>query len=128
MLALLLTVTAVTKALDLDGMAGIVDTYRVLPPVLAFQAATAVMLAELAIGGLLLLGCWPVFACLVSAGLHAVYFLWSVVALARDLEIANCGCFGVFWPRPLSVTTLAEDAFLIALSLLLAQHYLGCRA
>lgn len=127
LLALLLFTTATAKALDLRGMAMVVDTYRLVPAVLTLPAAIAVTLSEAMIGGLLLVPQCRVPGSLASAAMHLVYFLWSAVALARGLTITNCGCFGVFWPRPLSVMTLIEDAVLVALSLWLARHYRGVR-
>lgn len=41
------------------------------------------------------------------------------LALHRGLQIANCGCFGVYWARPLTAVTLVEDALLLALACLM---------
>lgn len=122
-LAMLLLVAAATKAADFVGMAGIVDSYRVLPAVLTLPAAVAVTAGEAIVGGLLLAARTRLFGCVASAAMHAVYLVWSAVALTRGLTIADCGCFGTLWPRPLSVTTLVEDGVLIVLSLGLAWHY-----
>ena len=58
-------------------------------------------------------------ACAVVV-LHGVYLAWIAIAAARGLTIANCGCFGVFWPRPLSAWTFVEDALLLILAATLA--------
>jgi len=41
-----------------------------------------------------------------------------MITLWREIEIANCGCFGVFLARPLTAQTVAEDAAMLGLSLL----------
>jgi hypothetical protein len=127
MLVLLLFTTAATKALDLSGMAAIVDDYRLLPATLTRPAAVAVTLSEATIGVLLVAPRSQVLGSLASATMHLVYFAWSALALARGLSIANCGCFGTFWPRPLSGMTLIEDVVLVVLSLWLALHFRAAR-
>jgi len=124
---MLLLATAAAKALDLPGMATIVDDYRLVPAALARPAAVAVTLCEATVGVLLLGRHSRVLGSLASAMMHLVYFGWSGLALARGLSIANCGCFGTVWPRPLSEITLIEDVVLIALSLWLALHYRAAR-
>jgi hypothetical protein len=126
-LVVLLLTTAAAKTLDLPGMATIVDSYRVIPTALTLPAATALALTEVVVGGLLLVPRCRVTGSLASAAMHLTYFVWSAVTLARGLSIANCGCFGTFWARPLSVVTLVEDTVLIVLSLWLARHYRGAR-
>ena len=126
-LALLLFTTAATKALDMSGMAAIVDDYRLVPAALTRPAAMAVTLCEATVGVLLLMPRSQVLGSLASAMMHLVYFAWSALALARGLSIANCGCFGTVWPKPLSGMTLVEDVVLIALSLWLALHYRAAR-
>lgn len=49
--------------------------------------------------------------------LHSAYLLWLSAALVRGLEIHNCGCFGVYWARPLGVQTLVEDAVLLLMAI-----------
>ena len=58
-------------------------------------------------------------AALWAAFLHSAFFIWSTVALIRGLEIENCGCFGVFWARPLTPSILVEDGIMIAFSIAL---------
>ncbi|CAA9268314.1 MAG: hypothetical protein AVDCRST_MAG08-3060 [uncultured Acetobacteraceae bacterium] len=119
-LAAVLLLTGVAKALDLPGFAAIVAEYRFLPAPLALPAAALVAGAEVALGAWLLVGMRAGRAALASAALHTIYAAWTGAALARGLRLENCGCFGVFWGRPLAFTTLGEDAALVALSLALA--------
>jgi hypothetical protein len=122
--ALLLIVAGVAKLLDFAGFVAVVATYRSLPEALFYPAAVVLTVAELAIGAWLLVGYRLVEAALATALLHLGYLTWLALALARGLELSNCGCFGVFWPRLLTPWMLLEDGVLLALSLLL---YLGAR-
>lgn len=121
LLGLVLLATGIAKLLDMAGFTAVVATYRVLPGALLAPAAWAVALTELALAAWLATGRRLRQAALASAALHGLYFAWAALALARGVPVANCGCFGVFWARPLSVTTLLEDAAMVALSLLLAR-------
>jgi hypothetical protein len=55
-------------------------------------------------------------AAAASIAMHLVYAAWSAASLLRGLELANCGCFGVFLARPLSWVTVLEDLVLAGLS------------
>ena len=115
LLGLILLLTGVTKLLDLPGFAAIVGTYQVLPETLRFPAALAIMGIELVLGVCLLIG-WQVrLAAGAALLLHLSYTGWSLLGVLRGLQIPNCGCFGVFWPRPLGWSTVGED---VALSVL----------
>lgn len=122
LIALVLLVTGIAKLLDMPGFQAIVATYQVVPAALLAPSAWAVALGELGLAAWLASGRRLRRAALASAALHGLYLAWAATALARGVPIANCGCFGVFWARPLSATTLLEDAAMIALSLLLARR------
>lgn len=121
LIALVLLATGIAKLLDMPGFQAVVATYEAVPVALLAPAAWAVALGELGLATWLASGRALPRAALASAALHGLYLGWAATALVRGLTIANCGCFGVFWARPLSVVTLLEDAALIALSLLLAR-------
>ena len=122
--AALLLVAGIAKLLDLPGFVAVVATYQTLPGFLLAPAALALTLAELALGAWLLSGHRVVEAAIATALLHLGYLGWLVLALARGLDLPNCGCFGVFWPQRLTPWMLLEDGVLLALSVLL---YLGAR-
>jgi hypothetical protein len=117
----LLIATAAGKLLDLPGFAAILGTYRALPASALRPVAGAVAAAELALGAWILSGRRPRDAAAGSAVLHAVYAAWSAAALSRGLRLENCGCFGVYFARPLTARTVAEDLSLTALSAALAR-------
>ena len=123
--AALLLVSGAAKLLDFPGFASVVGTYEVLPGVLLAPAALALTAVELAIGVWLLWGRRLADAALAAVALHLLYLGWLAVALARGLELPNCGCFGVFWARPLTPWMLLEDGLLLAASLAL---WLGARS
>lgn len=119
-LALVLLLTGLGKALDISGFAEVVATYGVLPRPLLLPAALALTATELALSAWLASGWRLRYAGLAAAALHAMFLVWASIALARGLAIPNCGCFGIFFARPLSTVTLLEDALLIAASVTLA--------
>jgi hypothetical protein len=117
LIGLVLLVTSTGKFLDLAGFAEIVGTYKVLPEFLLFPAGLALAVTELGLALFLLLGWYLRLAAAAVVALHIVFMLWLAVADLRGLEIENCGCFGVFWGRPLTAWTYLEDGVMLALSL-----------
>ncbi len=115
-----LLATAVGKLLDVEGFADVLRTYQAFSDWILFPLAVAVILVELLTAMWLFSGRNLFAAALVSAALHMTYAIWSAVSVLRGLRLANCGCFGALWPRPLNWSTVLEDGALVALSLLLA--------
>ena len=50
--------------------------------------------------------------------IHLGYSALAALTLLRQISLTNCGCFGVFWARPMSPMTLAEDVILVLLSVI----------
>jgi len=126
---MLLFASALGKLLDMPGFYRVVDSYRALPGSAIAALAWSLALSELALGLWLLASQtkrhWRVAASTAVLGLHLLYLAWLSVAFARGLNVPNCGCFGVFFPRPLAVRTFVEDGFLIVLAIVLllsAKH------
>jgi len=118
-IGLVLLATAAGKLADLRGFEDVLATYRVLSPPARGWIAVAVPSVELVVAGCLLSGRALRPAASASAALHAIYATWSAGNLLRGVRVSNCGCFGVFFPRPLTWWTVAEDVLLAALSGLL---------
>lgn len=121
-----LLATALGKSLDLTGFATVVGTYQALPERAWFMAGTALTVLEWSLGVWLLSGWRLPHAALGAASLHILFTTWAAVALMRGIDVPNCGCFGVFYARPLTVSTVFEDLFMLALCLLmygLARRY-----
>lgn len=119
-IASILLVTGLGKLLDVPGFIKIIKTYQVFPHWTVPFVAVAMVLIELKLSEALFLGKKLFEAAVFSIALHAFFTLWSIVALLRGLEILNCGCFGVFWARPLTWITVFEDIFMVGASYLLA--------
>ncbi|MGH3849574.1 MAG: MauE/DoxX family redox-associated membrane protein [Pseudonocardiaceae bacterium] len=115
----LLLATGLAKLTDMGGFIDIVAAYQVLPPPLLAPAAWALAIGEVTLAVWLIVGWRLRVAASVTAALHLVYFCWIGVALARGIDIANCGCFGIFLARPLHFSTLLEDAILLVLAVAL---------
>lgn len=115
----LLLVTGCAKLLNISGFAAVVDRYAVLPSTLTVPGAWTLAIAELGLG-LWLLSCWRLAAAATATiALHILYLAWMLAALVRGLSLPNCGCFGVYWPRPLTWYSPLEDLVLVALAILL---------
>jgi uncharacterized membrane protein YphA (DoxX/SURF4 family) len=117
--ALLLFASAVGKLLDMPGFYRIVESYNVLNASLVPPLAWLLAITEFSLAVWLVVGYRLIWAATTIIALHMIYFLWIGAALIRGLNIANCGCFGVYWPRPLSPYTLLEDTILLSLACLL---------
>jgi hypothetical protein len=111
----ILVATAAGKLLDVAGFARVVGTYRVFSDSLLLPVAVLIPVAELALGIWLLSGRRSFAGAVTALAMHVAYAAWSASAVLRGLRLANCGCFGVFWPRPLGWSTVAEDLVLAGL-------------
>ncbi len=113
---LLMLAAGLGKLADMTGFYPVVASYRLLPEALVIPSAWALTLGELVLGGWLLWGRWLKLAALAVIAIHVFYLFGVVQALVRGLELDNCGCFGVYFARPLRWHTPLEDVVLLALS------------
>ncbi|MFA5983013.1 MAG: MauE/DoxX family redox-associated membrane protein [Methylococcaceae bacterium] len=121
-LALLFLATALGKLLDNRGFAQVIASYQLAIPALGLlPIALAVSLAELWIAINLCLGRYITASVLGTLYFHLGYAGLSAITLWRGIALNNCGCFGVFWGRPLRVTSVLEDLCLALVSLLAWQ-------
>jgi hypothetical protein len=111
-----LLMSAAGKLVDIAGFSSVLKTYEAFPDAILLPLAVAIPLAELALALWLFSGQFLAAAAVTSVVMHFVYAVWSAVSVLRGLRLSNCGCFGVFWPRPLGWTTVAEDLVLLAAS------------
>lgn len=105
----ILLASAVGKLLDLPGFAAVLGSYDALPGWALTPAAGAIVAAELLLAAWLFSGRRLAEAALAAGAMHVAYAGWAATALARGLVLPNCGCFGVFFPRPLTRSTVLED-------------------
>lgn len=104
-----LVVTAVGKLLDVSGFAKVIGTYEVFSDPILVPLAVLVPVAELLLGAWLFAGRRLFAAAIAALAMHLAYAAWAASALERGLKLPNCGCFGVFLPRPLGWSTVVED-------------------
>ena len=119
-LGAILFVSAAGKLLDIPGFTDVLKTYKAFPDSVLLLLALAIPLSELALALWLFSGQFLAAAAVTSVVLHFLYAAWSAVSVLRGLRLANCGCWGVFWPRPLDWSTVAGDLVLVAASFWLA--------
>ena len=116
---LLLAASAIGKLADMPGFYAVVKSYGLLPEMVIPVSAWALAIFELALAIWLATGKRFYVATLMVISLHFIYFVWISIALARGLNIPNCGCFGIYWARPLTSFTLLEDLILLALAIVM---------
>lgn len=96
--------------------------YRMAPAVMLLPMAGAVVALEVAIGVGLLRPKWRRAAVLTAAALAGLYAVVLSATLARGIALGNCGCFGVYLARPLTVFSPLEDVALLLAALLVARR------
>lgn len=119
--ALLMLASAGGKLLDMRGFYGIVETYQMVPSAIIPLSAWILTLFELLLGFALLEKRIAATASLALVPLHLFYLAGLSQALLRGLSLPNCGCFGVYWGRPLTGYTLIEDIVLLILAFALCK-------
>lgn len=118
-IALVLLSTAIGKLLDIQGFAHVIESFEIFSGWITAPIGLAMSLTELGLAIWLFSGKKLAYAALAAGALHGIFIVWLLIAMVRGLEIVNCGCFGVFWARPLDWITIAEDTFMLAISVLL---------
>lgn len=117
-LALLLLAMAGGQALSFRSFAVALEGYGVVPRSVLRPIAGAVVVAEAAAGGALLLGAewahWP--GAILALGVAVGWTVVAVVALRRRREVLNCGCFGAYIPQRLRPSVLVQDAVFVGLA------------
>jgi len=123
MLGLLLIATGVGKLLDIPGFIGVIEAYDLLPAWSAVAVGYLLPFVELVTGIGLVFKMQTHFAAWSAVGLHVIFLTGVIITLVRGLELDNCGCFGVFWARPLTLQTVFEDSLLLLISIFLLWSY-----
>lgn len=116
LLGLILISTGIGKALDMPGFESVVATYQLMPPWGNTLTAYSLPFIEIATG----IGLFRHYRLKIAAYsaviLHGLFLSSAAFTLWRGIALDNCGCFGVFFARPLGAQTLFEDAFLLLVS------------
>ena len=115
---LLMAAAGLGKLADMPGFYPIVASYQLLPDLLVVPSAWALMLSEVSLAAWLVWGRALWLAGLALIAMHVFYLLGLTQALLRGLTLDNCGCFGVYFSRPLTWFSPLEDVCLLALAVL----------
>ncbi|MBC7397678.1 MAG: hypothetical protein H7333_09570 [Bdellovibrionales bacterium] len=115
LIGFVLFITAVGKLLDNRGFATVLNTYQTFNPDYTLALGLSVSLIELFLAAWLFLGSQAIVTAAFALLMHIAYTLWSFYHVRMGLKIDNCGCFGVFWARPLGMATVYEDLFMTIL-------------
>jgi hypothetical protein len=129
-IAILLLVTSLGKLLDVRGFADVLVTFDLFPGGTEFAFALGLSLFELFLSLWMFSGLKLAYSALAATGLHVQFTALAAISNVRDLDIPNCGCFGIFWARPMSWGKVVEDAVLTAMCIalfLLARRLQGGR-
>lgn len=114
---------ATGQTISWTAMPGILGAYQVGGPAAMRLLAGVLIAAELACGLWFLAR--PRSAALTPVWIYTgVSLIWAglgVQAYARGLDVANCGCFGVYLGQRLSWFVLAQDALLLVYAVLLIR-------
>ena len=119
LLGVIILGSGVGKALDLHGFVVVLVTYRAFPNALLWPIAIGVTALEIVLGAWLFTGHRLKIMAMASIAMNAGYAIWMTISLLRGLDLKNCGCFGIFFARPLTWQSPVEDLVMIALSVAL---------
>jgi hypothetical protein len=111
-IALLLLTTAIGKLLDNRGFAEVLLTYDLFPEAVLLPLALGMSLFELFLSLWIFSGIKLKYASIIAVILHFQLVVVAISSNLRELNIPNCGCFGVFWARPMNWGTVVEDSVL----------------
>ena len=111
----ILLASALGKSLDLPGFVEVLVTYRAFPDWSLWPIALFITTIEWMLGLWVLSGRRLPQAALATVLLNGIYAVWMTVSLARGLDLANCGCYGVYFPQPLRWYSPLEDLVLVSL-------------
>jgi uncharacterized membrane protein YphA (DoxX/SURF4 family) len=113
--------SAIGKGLDLPGFVEILKTYQAFSEITLGPLAYSITLGEFVLGLWILSGRHLKQSALVAAGMNGLYAAWMTMTLLRGLELPNCGCFGVFFPRPLTWASPIEDLVMVVICVSLSR-------
>lgn len=109
-------ISSVGKLLDNRGFSDVIQNYQLIPDFLSMPSGLAFSLFELWLGIELLRNRHILIAGCLTVLIQFFYMFAVTLTYLRGIKLDNCGCFGVFWPRPLTYVTLIEDAVLLLIA------------
>ena len=108
------------KSLDMPGFIEVLKTYQVFPPSMLRPFAFTLTGIEILLGVWILSAYRLQWSALGGALLNTLYAGWVVITLLRGLTLSNCGCFGVYFPQPLTWLTPIQDLVFVGMCVVLA--------
>ncbi len=111
----ILVASALGKSLDLPGFVNVLITYQAIPVSFLWPVALVITGLEWLLGVWILSGWWLATGALAALVLNAIYAIWMTLSLFRGLDLANCGCYGAFFPQPLRWYLPLEDLVLVGI-------------
>lgn len=110
-----LLASALGKSLDLPGFVDVLGTYQAIPAPLLWPIALLIIGLEWLLGVWVLSGWRLATGAFAALLLNAGYAVWMTLSLVRSLDLANCGCYGRFFPQPLQWYSPLEDLVLVGM-------------
>jgi hypothetical protein len=107
--------SALGKSLDLSGFVEVLTTYRLFADWSLWPMAICITGLEWVLGLWLLAGWRIETGALFALVMYGLYAAGLVVTLLRGIDLPNCGCYGVFFPRPLRWYSPLEDLVLVGM-------------
>lgn len=116
----LIFLSALGKSLDMPGFIEVLRTYQAISASMLWPIAIIITGIEFLLGGWILSSYLLSWSALAAALLNTLYAVWLTITLFRGLTLLNCGCFGVYFPQPLTWLTPVEDLVLVGMCVVLA--------
>ena len=89
-----LLIAGLSKMRDVSAHGRVVMGYKVLPDFVAYRIGTALPIAEVVLGAILVLGMFEPLAGYAAGVLFSVYATGLAINLVRGRTELDCGCFG----------------------------------
>jgi hypothetical protein len=120
-----LLIAALGKLLDNRAFAETLAQWQLFPTWSLLSLGVIASLSELVLALWLFSGWRLPQAAIAAVVFHFGYALATIITVLRGIRLADCGCFGVFFPHPLNWLMAFEDlgfALLSFILFLLAQQ------
>ena len=110
-----LLASALGKSLDLNGFVDVLVTYRLFPNWSLWPTALMIIGVEWVLAAWILSGWQLPTGAFLALMLNGFFAAGLIVTLFRDLDLPNCGCYGVFFPQPLRWYSPLDDLVLVGI-------------
>lgn len=114
-LGLVFLYSGLSKSLDLNYFAGVIDAFGILPTVLSFPAGVVIVVLEILLGAGIILDRRGSLSGMLVMLLGFMCVAWYAIYMGYDID---CGCFGPGDPAAEAFSTLYQvlyrDAVMVA--------------